>query len=170
METLSRRNVSSNCLRFAFALVLVAVGVAWADSGADTFVYLAGFPTDIASAANGDTITIHARGTLSIHPKSVTGGGNFIHKDSTGAVIASGSFTALELLSFDDFGAASPTSPAHGGHALIRVHLSTGVDGILEIDCGINGTGSNAFDAVRLALDGGPNFNDPVSGGTVFLD
>jgi hypothetical protein len=148
------------------------------------------FCPDVTRAANGDTIEITGAGTLSIFPKSVAGGGTFTHKNPAGGIIAFGVWTAKELLSFHDFGTAVPFFPpnVHGGLAIMRVHLTpstggAGVDAILEVDCAINQPGFNfeinqpGFNAdvhknpegIRLAVEGGPNFNEKVSGFTVFI-
>ena len=201
MKTL-RRSIPYNCLTFTFALVLFAVGgnVAWADSGAASFSYIV-FPgsfcapappcPDVARAANGDTVEIAGAGTLSIHPKSVAGGGTFTHKNSAGAVIATGTWTAIELLSFNDYGplpAAFGLPPTfHGGQVFMRVHLSpstggAGFDAILEVDCAANASffglppgqlegaaPEGHTEGVRLAVEGGPNFSQRVGGFTVFI-
>jgi len=190
----------TSLLTFAFALALFAVGgnVARADSGAGTFLWFAAsipavcsqdpsFCPDITKAANGDTIEITGAGTLSLHSKSVTGGGTFTQKNAAGTVIALGVFTATDLLSFSDYGTAVPFFPpnVHGGLAIMRVHLTpstggAGVDAILEIDCAINAPGlltptgeirevRKELEGIRLAVHGGPNFNEHVSGFTVFI-
>ena len=112
-------------LTLAIALVLFAVGgnVAWAESDTDCFTYIVfpagafpGFPGDIARAADGQTIQMAGSGPLCIHPKSVGGGGTFTHKNAAGAVVAAGTWTAVELSSFTDYG-TNPAFPpvAHGG-------------------------------------------------------
>lgn len=181
----------------AFALVLFTVGgnVTWANSGAGTFLWFAAsipaicsqapnFCPDITKAANGDIVEITGAGTLSLHPKSVTGGGTFTHKNAAGTIIALGVFTATELLSFSDYGTDPAFPPnVHGGLSIMRVHLTpstggAGVDAILEVDCAINQPGFNArnFDVhknpegIRLAVQGGPNFNEHVDGFTVFIE
>ncbi len=193
METLSRRNVLSNCLTFAFALVLLAVA-AWADSETACFTYIVfpagfvpGFPGDITGAADGETIQMAGAGPLCLHPKSVAGGGTFTHKNAAGGVVATGTWTAVELLSFTDYGTAVPFFPpnVHGGLAIIRVHLTpstggAGVGAVLEVDCAINQPGlkppdftqgkpEDLTEGIRLAVEGGPNFNKKISAATVFL-
>jgi hypothetical protein len=116
------------------------------DGSSATFQYLAGSSflcgffseacPDIARAGNGDTIEITGIGILTIHPKSVGGGGTFKHKNASGNVLASGTWTAQELISFVPYLVLLPDNIA-GGQALIRVHLSTGSDVIVDIDCEI---------------------------------
>ncbi len=128
---------------------------------------------DVAMAENGDTIEIAGGGTFSVHPKSVTGGGTFTHKNSSGNV--SGTWTANQLMSFVSYG-QDGTFPAGftGGRALIRITLSVGGtpvhDAILQIDCelGTNPPGHEE-EGVRLVVQGGLNFNQKVSGLTVFI-
>jgi hypothetical protein len=76
------------------------------DGSSATFQYLAGSSflcgffseacPDIARAGNGDTIEITGIGILTIHPKSVGGGGTFKHKNASGNVLASGTWTAQD--------------------------------------------------------------------------
>jgi len=125
---------------------------------------------DVAATSNGHTITIAGDGTLNIHSKSVTGIGTFVEKDSSGAVLASGTWTATQLLSFNSYGTSPPfPSFAVGGQALIRIHLSTGADGILTVTCLIGSPPAGKMEGVELAIQGGPNFNREVSGDTVFI-
>lgn len=179
METRLRGVLS---VTFAFALVLFAVGgnVAWADSETASFTYIVFPGPTIARAADGQTVQMAGSGPLSIHPKSVGGGGTFIHRNSAGTVVAAGTWTAVELLSFSDYGTNPGFPPnVHGGLAIIRVHLTpstggAGVDAILEVDCGINQPGGankppDLTEGIRLAVEGGPNFNEKFSGFTVFI-
>ncbi len=157
----------------ALALVLFAVGgnVVWADSAADNFTWIIFPGADVSAAATGDTVQMAGAGTLSFHPKTVAGGGTFTEKNAAGATIATGTWTALELLSFDDYGQTPgfPVPTAHGGRALMRVHLSTGADAILEFVCALGNPPSGQHEGIQLAVDGGPNFNMIVAGATVFL-
>ncbi len=167
------------------AVILVALGSslharASADSGAATYRYLIGTgllcglaPSacpDVAMAPNGDTIVLTGSGTLSIHPKSVTGGGTFVHKRGA-ATVGSGTWTATQLLSFVGYGCGGAGLPANfcGGRAIIRVHLSAGLDAILQVDCLIGTFPAGAIEGVRLAVPGALNFNKEVSGFTLFI-
>src|SRR5215467_13390180 len=84
-----------------FGFLLLGAGArASAQSATVTYDYLAGSGPlcslgpdacpDVASAPNGDTISLAGSGTLSIHPDSVSEGGTFIHKDASGTVLAEG--------------------------------------------------------------------------------
>ena len=72
------------------------------------YVYLLGVEPlegpDKSVASNGDTISIAGSGTLSIHEKSVSGSGWFQHTNAAGTLLASGTWNALELISFKSFG------------------------------------------------------------------
>lgn len=161
---------------------------AWADSGAATLEYLigTGFLCDlapsacpnVARAANGDTLEMTGEGTLSIHPKAVTGGGEFTHKDAEGNVLGGGTWTATKLLSFHSYGsgAAQGFPPeTEGGKAEIQVHLTPalggpGFDAILRVTCELGDKiPASAVDGVRLNIQGVLNFNEEVSGFTLFI-
>lgn len=180
-------------LRFIPALVVAllfsAPNVATADSGSATFKFLAALPPlcglelsacpDVARAANGDTVALTGHGTLSIHPQSATGSGTFVHKAAGGTVLARGTWTAQNLLSFNDYGPS--TDPAfaglHAGNALLLVTLFVGGtpvhDAILEITCRLPGDQGPAEagkgEGIRLAVQEALNFNEKVSGLTVFI-
>ncbi len=178
MET-RKRTVPFKCLTVTFALLLVLAivgsSVVWADSGADTFTIVSGLNVSRASS-NDDTITLRVTGTLSIHPKSITATGTFVHKNASGATLATGKLTALSLLSFDDFGSLPPPNAAlHGGRALALVHLTpsgggAGHDAVLEIICAIDANPAFDEDGMRLAVQDGINFNKIERGMTVFID
>ena len=171
----------SSLFLFLLVLSVAALGPgvppASPGSGSATFQYLAGSGflcgffsgacPDITMADNGDTIEISGSGTLTIHPKSVGGGGTFTHKDSGGTVLASGTWSAQELISFVPYLVLQPDNIA-GGQALIRVHLSTGSDAILDIDCAI-GAPPGQTEGVTLNIQDVMNFNKKVSGITLFI-
>lgn len=173
-------------LLVALAMVLsgfVAVGAS-ADSGHRDYLYVAGTndlcniePSacpDIARASNGDTIELTGSGTLSIHPSSVAGGGDFTHKNAAGDVRATGTWTALELESFTSYGSEADLPPnLEGGHAVILVQLFVGGapvhTAILTVDCEIGKPPPGHGEGIRLAVQGALNFNTKVSGLTVFV-
>lgn len=173
MET---RNLILVLLVLSILVLGAGVQPASSASGPATFQYLAGTGflcglgadacPDIARADNGDTIEISGTGTLGIHPKLVSGGGTFTHKDSSGNILASGTWTAQELVSFVPY-TVLPNNLA-GGEALIRVHLSAGFDAILDIDCAI-GAPPGHGEGIRLNVQDVINFNSKVSGVTVYI-
>lgn len=180
-------------LRFVPALVVAllfsAPNVATADSGSATFKFFAasqflcGLGTtacpDVARAANGDTVALTGAGKLSIHPESATGSGTFVHKAAGGTVLASGTWKVQNLLSFNDYGPSTNPNFAglRAGNALLLVTLFVGGtpvhDAILEITCRLPGDQGPAEmgkgEGIRLAVQEGLNFNEKVSGFTVFI-
>ncbi len=130
---------------------------------------------DVVKASNGDTMAISGQGTFTLEDGDITGGGTFTHSDSSGKVLASGTWTATELLSFTSFG-PDPTGslPPNlvGGLALIEVKLSPSgthrsFEAVLQVDCGINSpTGA---EGVMLTVEDRLSFTQEVSGLTVFV-
>lgn len=124
--------------------------------------------------------------TLSIHPKSAQGSGVFFHEDENGNLMASGTWTATELLSYKNYGPAGdpgfPFADGRAGFANIQVHLVADAgagagaefDAILRIRCllpGNDSTPSSWVEGIRITVQNGLNFNKTVEGGgTLFLD
>ena len=132
---------------------------------------------DVATASNGDTIEIEGEGTLSVHPKSVTGNGSFTHNFDGGSV--SGTWTATKLLSFKSYG-SSPAAEGlpstwEAGKAIIRVQLFVGGNpvaiGTLTVGCILPGVEvpGGAFEGSTLSVQGGPNFNKADFASTLFI-
>jgi len=109
--------------------------------------------------------------------KSASGAGNFTHKNAGGSVLASGTWTALDLLSFHSFGSGAVQGlPANfeDGKALLRVHLSPAAggtfDAILRITCHLGDKiPSSSEEGIRLNVQGGLNFTDEAGGNTLFI-
>lgn len=140
-------------------------------------------------APNGDTVELTGSGTLTIHPKSVTGGGTAVHKNRAGSVLGTARWEAVELLSFTSYGSQGDLPPDfEGGLALIRVHLRPDsaprlvFDGVLQVHCLVGAFPANAAyrlghppggveEGIRLAVSraGSLNFNEQVSGFTIFI-
>ncbi len=162
-------------------LLTVAAGAApaVADSGHQTFDWVLlgheGHP-NMATASNGDVIEMTGAGSLAIHPKSVSGGGEFVHHAADGTVLGQGHYEAVKLLSFNSYGDGTPqgTPPnLFGGLAIIRVALfPDGTDlvfeGNLQIDCLLGKPPSGAKEGIRLSVPG-INFNTEAGGDTVFI-
>src|SRR6266704_1084317 len=67
----------------------------------DALIQGLGFPPgNKAMADNGDVVTVIGTGTFDVAAKSATGGGTFVHKTSGGTTVASGTWAATELLTF----------------------------------------------------------------------
>ncbi len=167
----------------------LAIGVptVTADAGAATYSYLIAVDPlcdldpsacpAIARAPNGDTIEVAGSGMLSIHPKSATGSGTFVHKDPSGAVIGSGTWTATELMSFHSYGSGSAQGLPEeffGGKAMIRIHLVAAggfeTDGVMQVDCVLGDRiPAGAMEGIRLNVPGIANFNREVSGFTLYI-
>ena len=127
-------------------------------------------------ASNGDKVELSGEGTFSIHPKSVTGGGTFVHRAPDGTVRGSGTWTAERLLAFHSYGNGIPQGlPAdfEGGLALILVHISPSAggsfNGILKVYCLLGAPPKGVHEGLRLSVEGVINFNKQVSGDTLFI-
>jgi hypothetical protein len=135
----------------------------------------------VALSSKGHPIILSGTGTLSVFPNAVTGGGEVIFFFFVGPFpfIETGTWTATELLSFQDYG-ASPVADFppdfHAGKALMRVHL-TAFDGQLQLDGTLRITSrlpqtevpGGFEEGVRLAIDDGVNFNREAGGATRFV-
>lgn len=161
------------------SLVFLASGLAGADHKTQNFEYLLGVDflsgPVISKASNGDTIEIKGQGTLSIKPKSVTGGGTVVHKDPDGNVVGTGTWTAERLLTFRSWGTTEGfPENFEGGHASIMVKLvPDGSDqeftGVLKIMCLLGKVPAWAEEGAKLWIRGAPNFREVVSGETLFI-
>ena len=128
-----------------------------------------------AMASNGHTIEMTGEGKLSIRqkdgkPKSVTGGGSFLHKGAAGNVLGVGTWTAKKLRSFRPFGPGVGTPPTwEAGRAKIRVRLvgdvgGTEFDAVLEVGCHLPGNpgAPGTIEGVRLNVQGVLDFNQAI--------
>jgi hypothetical protein len=154
------------------------------------------FCPDRARASNGDTVTIAGSGRFNPDEEDASGRGTFVHKNSAGAVLASGTWRAEELISWKSFGLAGPGFPAgfEGGVAVLRVHLTPsgggekdgsfltrstplsgeekherGLDALLTITCVLGTPVAGADEGIHLNVIGGPNFSDSIGGNTLFI-
>ena len=81
------------------ALALSALGAlrVSAGSGSVTYQWLIGVngleTPDIAQSSDGATVALTGMGMLSVHPKSVSGGGDFVHMAPDGTVAGMGTWT-----------------------------------------------------------------------------
>lgn len=143
---------------------------------------------NVAEAPSGDRVAITGGGVFSVHPKSVTASGTFTHTDSTGRVVATGMWTATQLLSFEFYGCGvltftdpDTTLPPNfcGGALKLDVTLMPAgtrvmLDGNLTIFC-IIGPQTPAThedptgEGVRLVVAGVLNFNKIVSGMNLYV-
>ena len=132
---------------------------------------------NFAGASNGESFGITGIGDLTLNPKSVCGGGEWIHNDDNGDPIASGSWEVEQLMSYLDYG-PSPLFPPfvqyiHAGKSIMRIHLGepANVDAILTIYCILPAvqTPPSWPEGIKISIqNGGPNFNQIFQGGTFF--
>ncbi len=127
-------------------------------------------PDGAIASSNGGTIEMTGEGKLSIEalddpePRGVSGGGSYIHRDSTGAIVDIGTWTAEELLSFVRFGGLlGPLGTLQAGNALMEVRLVSDLtgdesDGIFELGCRILGD-EPTIEGVRIDVEGVANFD-----------
>ncbi len=177
------RSLLAPTVGITLLLTLSFANLAYADSGSRSYNYLAGTGflctlgpgacPDIAIATNSDTITLTGSGSFTIHPDSVSGSGTFIHTSSGGVVLATGTWTATKLLSFDSFTSPSVPGDAEGGKALITVNLFVGGTlvhtGVLTVICDLGSPPPGQLEGIQLNVQDVINFNKQVSGFTVFL-
>ncbi len=147
----------------------------------DAFLQSLGFSAGTkARAANGDVITVIGTGEIEVGDGEAEGKGTFEHRSSTGALLASGTWEAKELLSFTDFGTQSGLPPTfHGGSAVIRIEVvghpaatpatTVEFEATLTVDCKIGSFPAGFKEGITFSIDGGLNFDEKVSGVTVFV-
>ena len=199
---------SQHARAYALTVGIILLGlsfapVARADREQATRQYFAGggaalcslsptFCPDVAKASNGDKITVSGSGSFTPGDKEVSGGGTFVHRNSAGVVLASGTWRAEELVSWKSFGLAGAGLPAgfEGGVAVLQVHLTPsaggerddaisshatpssegGLQATLTITCllgtPVPGAGE---EGITLAVTGGLNFSQSVCGNTLFI-
>jgi hypothetical protein len=189
------------------ALFALGIGGVEAGNGTRTFTWLAGdaggtgflcnpgqmpaCPDAARASSTGDVIDISGFGELTIHPKSINGGGTFSATalEQFGGNVE-GTWEATQLLSFKSYG-PSPILPENflAGLAMIRIQLMVDgnwvADGILRLGCilpmakvpgakgGVADPGvrGGALEGVRVNVQGGLNFNleeDPRA--TLFIE
>jgi hypothetical protein len=153
-------------LALAAAAVLVPT-VAVADSATHTYLLEMGEP-NLGVAANGEQIAITGGGEFSVNPNAVDAAGGFTHTDSSGNVLATGTWTATELINYQSYGCGevfgSPIPPELcGGAVKMNVTLTpTGTSlqlpGIMTVFCVI---GTHAPQSVQGPLTEGVTLNVP---------
>src|SRR3989442_5870613 len=109
-------------LAILFALAFMALApasVAVADSESHSYQLHMEHP-NVSEASNGDRVAVTGGGTFSTHPDSVTASGTFTHTNASAVLVASGTWTATDLIEFQSYGCGvvlgNPISPnACGG-------------------------------------------------------
>src|SRR3989449_116483 len=136
------------------------------------------FSPVVAMAENGDTLAL--AGTGNYNPGGrVTGGGLFWHNDSTGAPVHFGKWSAVKVLSYDDFGNAVVNGLPrnfHGGVLVLSVSITpTDVPGLvlggtLTVTCVLGGdVPAGAEEGITADVAGVITFGESVSGNTLFV-
>ncbi len=106
------RRVILFVLGFAAALVLMPT-TAVADSATHTYTLLME-GANFGVAPNGDQIAITGEADFSVNPNSVEGAGSFTHTDSSGTVLAAGTWKATGLLDYQSYGCGIVHFPGDG--------------------------------------------------------
>src|SRR6266498_3194067 len=172
-------------MRSALASVLaLAVGLlisapALAASETQTFMLELDVP-NTAVAPNGDTVAITGEGEFSVFPNSIEAEGGFVHSNSAGTPLASGTWTATSLLSYQSYGCGvlfGEPIPSEfcGGKVVMAVSLTpTGttleIPAMLTVFCVIGDhVPGSAEEGVRLNVANIVNFNDVTGGDNVYI-
>lgn len=133
-----------------------------------------------AAAPNGDTVAITGEGEFSVFPNSVEAAGTFVHSNSGGTVLATGTWEATALLNYQSYGCGvvfgTPLPPdLCGGRVTMAVLLtpqgtSLELPAMLSVFCVIgNHVPVSAEEGVRLNVPGIINFNDVTGGDNVYV-
>jgi hypothetical protein len=166
-------------------IALVTTGSARAATSKAAYAFRVGSPTTAAMADNGDVVLMSGTGALDVSAKTASGGGVFTHMSGP-TVLASGTWTATRLLSFQFYGCGHidgtvlPPNLCGGlaaldvqlvGHPAGQPNVTISADGLLWIDCLIGDPPPSGEEGVRLNLKDLINFNQtvPESGTTVFI-
>jgi hypothetical protein len=151
----------------------------------------------VVRSADGASYEISGAGTFATQSKSVTAAGTYTRKSSGGNVHETGVWVAIELLSFESYGIAPgaltregralgspPFGPMRprmfsgsmptGGLAVFRVRLLPmwGVSrtATLEVNCALGKVpDERQTEGIRLKLERGGDFDQEISGRTMFV-
>lgn len=143
------------------------------NSGFMTYDFYIGVATSWATAvsAGNDTIHLYGAGTLEIHNKTAKGSGYY---KSTDASLVYGTWSVIELISFDPYGDEPATCSGSGGKAVFKIALDEGGNGSVDSEanltircCGGNSP-AGCDEGIRVDTKG-VNFNTEISGLIVFL-
>ncbi|TML86412.1 MAG: hypothetical protein E6G08_12070 [Actinobacteria bacterium] len=184
------RRMFAPCLVVALALFVLGPASGLAASGSQTYQLHLELP-NVSQASNGDKISVTGEGEFGIHPKSATANGEFVHTDSSGTVLATGTWTATDLIEFQPYGCGvvhnfptpgvtTPLPPnVCGGAVKMNVTLTPhgttlAIPGILTVFCIIGPNPPNSHDdptgeGIHLVVPGIANFNKIVSGMNMYI-
>jgi hypothetical protein len=131
---------------------------------------------DKAAAPNGDILELAGNGTFNAAAKTVTGGGWFIHMHSNGSVVASGTWSAVSVLSFRSYGSGVPQKfPTNffGGRLILAISVTPGPGVVLSakliITCELGQPPMGTMEGIMAAVPGVISFDTSVGGATVFV-
>jgi hypothetical protein len=165
------------------AAVVLVPNVAVADSATHTYLLVMEEP-NFGVAANGDQIAVTGEGEFSFNPNAVDAAGEFTHTDSSGNVLASGTWTATGLINYQSYGCGevfgTPIPPdLCGGAVKMSVALTpTGTSlqlpGIMTVFCVIGTHAPQSVlgpltEGVTLDVPGIQNFNHSAGGDNVYI-
>lgn len=186
------RRRSTLLLSLATAVLVLVPSAAAGDSATQTYLLVAEAP-NIAVAANGDRVEVtcaareHACGTFQVHSKALPDppSGEFVHKAADGSVIAAGTWTATQLISFQPYGcrfipalgADLGSDDLCGGAVKMRVELSTPIGtlpGVLTVFCIVGPRAPASHntppgEGVTLDVPGIINFNHTGGGENIYI-
>jgi hypothetical protein len=163
------------------AAVVQLPTTAVADSATHTYMLVMEEP-NFGVAANGDQIAITGEGEFSVNPNSIDAAGSFTHTDSSGKVLATGSWKATTLINYQSYGCGEvfgTTIPPFlcGGAVKMGVTLTTPhgqLQGILTVICVIGthtpqSVSGPLTEGVTLNVPGIVNFNHSTGGDNVYV-
>ena len=151
----------------------------------------------VVKSSDGASYELTGAGTLAPQSKSVTAAGTFTYKSPGGDVLETGVWVASELVSFDFYGIApgalmregralgppqfgpkrvpmfSGSMPA-GGLAVLRIRLlpvlGFAKNATLQVNCALGKVpDEHPTEGIRLAFEGGAEFDQEISGRALFL-
>jgi len=130
---------------------------------------------DVATADNGDTVTVIATGVLDAAARTASGSGTFVHRNAAGTLLGSGTFALTGLTSFQFYGCVETIFC--GGKALLPVHITghpasggtVELDGVLTVTCLVGSPPAGAREGIRLNVKDLINFNTSTEGETIYI-
>jgi hypothetical protein len=151
----------------------------------------------VVKSAQGDSYELSGAGTFNTKSKSVTATGTFARKSPNGNSLETGIWIANELVSFDSYGIAPGARPQAGsafgppqlgprrmpvlsgpmpagGLAVFRIRLlpmwGASRTATLQVNCALGKVpDEHPTEGIRLAFKGGGEFDEEVSGRTMFV-
>jgi hypothetical protein len=186
------RRRSSFLVALATAVLLLVPSAAGGDNATQSYLLVAEAP-NIGVAANGDRVEItcaareHACGTFQVHPKALPDppSGEFVHKRADGTVVAAGTWTATQLISFHSYGCRFIPAlgvdlgddSLCGGAVKLRVELVTPggtLPGTLTVFCIVGPRAPASHntppgEGVTLNVPGVINFNHTGGGENIYV-